>query len=74
MDLHHVNVDSDPTFRSDAISDLDPHPSPSFTHVGKSEKFGLLFTAVIVLSLLTVLVKIFNVLDSLVKFFKKSIF
>jgi hypothetical protein len=46
MDLHHINVDPDPTFRSDADSDLDPHPTPSFKHVGKSEFFFTLFTVV----------------------------
>jgi hypothetical protein len=37
------DTDPDPTFHFDAIPD--PDPTPSFTHGGKTEKFGLLFTA-----------------------------
>jgi hypothetical protein len=38
-DLHRVDADPDPTFHFDADTDR-------FTHVGKSKKFSLLFSAV----------------------------
>jgi hypothetical protein len=52
VDRHRFDADPDPNFHVDA--DLDPdwhqnnadsHPTPSFTHVGKSEIFLLLVTA-----------------------------
>jgi hypothetical protein len=48
MDRHHVDADPDegPTFHFDADPDPDPDPTLSLTHVGKSKKNLLLFTAV----------------------------
>ncbi len=43
MDRLSSDADPDPTFSFDA--DPDPDPTPSFTNVGKSELFLLLFRA-----------------------------
>jgi hypothetical protein len=58
VDRHHISADPDPTFHFNADPDLDPDPTPRFTHVGKSEFFNFL---VIVIG-----VTIFYILHSIV--------
>jgi hypothetical protein len=41
VDRHRFGADLDPDLTLHFDADLNPHPTPSFTHVGKS---GLLFT------------------------------
>jgi hypothetical protein len=50
VDRHHIDADPDPEpnfyFVADPDPDADKNPTSSFTHVGKTECFLLLFIAV----------------------------
>ncbi len=84
MDRNRFDADPDPNFRVDA--DLDPdwhqnnadsHPFPSFTHVGKSEIFLPLVTAlplhnVLSFSSVSCVSYMFQYLDSILKFSEKK--
>jgi hypothetical protein len=78
LDRHHIDADPDLTFHFDADPDLNPDPTPSFTHVGKSEFFSSfihssanLHSLIFLVIVIGVIILIF--LDSLLKFSGKII-